>query len=184
MRMKLLAVLTATALVAGCGPSLSYKVQVDHTVNDEADLSGYRTYGWVPLSETVNVAGADINTLTSMKIAFTDALEEKGYERAGDNPEMLVALYVARRQKILSAEWGLNYSIHPTVWDGYWMERRVSVREMEEGSIVLDIIDAESGLVWSGTAQALLKPGASGEERNRRIDEAVAKLLERLPSRQ
>jgi len=181
--MKLLAVLIVATLGAGCGPSLSYNVRVDHTVGAGADFSGYRTYGWVPLSETVKAEGFDINTLASMKIAFTDALEARGHQRTGDNPDMLVALYVASGQKILSAEWGLNYAIHRPAWEGYWMERRVSIREMEEGSIVLDIVDAaEGGLVWSGTARALLKPGASGAERNRRIDEAVAKLLAGLPA--
>ena len=58
----------------------------------------------------------------------------------------------------------------------------MSAKEVSEGTLVLDILDGPSGdLFWSASASAVLKPGASGADRNKKIDEAVAKLLAKFP---
>ena len=59
--------------------------------------------------------------------------------------------------------------------DGY-------VENYDQGTLVLDIVDGRSNeLVWRGTAQARIDPSNSPEERQRRINEAVRKILDRFP---
>jgi len=170
------------AVLAGCGPTISYDVKVTHDFRVKTDYSKFSSYQWVPLVETVNVEEIKRDTLASLKIAFTDAFEARGYKRVKNNPDFIIALYVMSGGKIISSDWGYNYQWDQRSWGDYQMERRVSVKEVGEGTLVLDILDAgKKELLWSGTASAVLKPGASGADRNKKIDEAVEKLLAKFP---
>jgi hypothetical protein len=170
------------ASLAGCGPTISYDVKVTHDFRVKADYSKFNTYQWVPLSQTVDVASINRDTLVSIKIAFTDALQAKGLQRVESGPDLQVAVYVMTGGKIISTDWGYNYQWDDRSWGDYQMERRVTAKEVGEGTIVLDILDAgKKELLWSGTASAVLKPGASGADRNKKIDEAVEKLLAKYP---
>ena len=169
-------------LLAGCGPTISYDVKVQHDFRVKADYSRFSTYQWIPLSQTVDMSSIKRDTLASIKIAFTDALQARGLKRVERGPDLLVAVYVMSGGKILSTDWGYNYAWDQRSWGDYSMERRVSTKEVSEGTIVLDILDArKKELLWSGTASAVLKPGASGADRNEKIDEAVEKLLAKFP---
>ena len=89
MNMRRLLTILLVAALAGCGPTISYDVKVKHNVLVETDYSRLRTYQWVPLSQTVNAAEMDVNTLASLKIAFTDAFDAKGYMRVKGNPDFV-----------------------------------------------------------------------------------------------
>ncbi len=56
------------------------------------------------------------------------------------------------------------------------------VREYEEGSLILDVVDAKAKqLVWRGTAEAELSDNPSASDTRQRIDEAVGQVLSRFP---
>ena len=183
MRTRYLFIPVLAALLTACGPTIDYSVKVSHAPLPAASLEKLATYQWVPLSKTVDAASFDTNFLVSLKVAFTDAIEAKGYRRAKEGADLLVALYITRNGRIISSDWGWGYQWDQQAWDGYWMERRVSAKDVGEGTLVLDIFDSrKKELVWSGTALAVIRPVASGTKRNERIDEAVEKLLAKLPS--
>ncbi len=183
--MKRIWMLAAVVLLAaGCGgPSgLSKGVSVSHYTAEGADFSGMRTFSWVPLIETIASSDFPQDVLVSMKVAFTDALVARGFTQTANTPDLFVALYLSRNGRIQSTDWGYNYRWDEQSWSGYWQERRVSTREYEEGTLVLDLIDArKQELAWSGTATAVLRAAESGEARNKRIDEAVEKLFAEVP---
>jgi len=182
MNTRCLLTILLVAALAGCGPTIRYDVKVTHDFRAKIDYSSLKTYQWVPLSQTVNTADIDVNTLASLKIAFTDAFDARGYERIKGNPDFVVALYAMTGGKIISSDWGYNYGWDKRSWGDYQMERRVSTKEVGEGTLVLDILNGNQGeLLWSGSASAVLKPGASGTDRNKKIDEAVEKLLAKFP---
>jgi len=183
MRTRYLFIPVLTALLTACGPTIDYSIKVSHAPLPAASLEKLETYQWVPLSKTIDTTSFDKNFLVSMKIAFTDAIEAKGYRRAKDGADLLVALYVSKGGRIISSDWGWGYQWDQPSWDGYWMENRVSAKDIGEGTLVLDILDSrKKELVWSGTARAVILPTASGDKRNERIDEAVEKLFAKLPS--
>ena len=183
MNIRYLLIPVLAALLTACGPTIDYSIRVSHAPLPAASLEKLATYQWVPLSKTVDAAAFDTNFLVSMKIAFTNAIEEKGYRRAKEGADLLVALYVTRNGRIISSDWGWNYQWDEQAWDGYWMERRVTAKDIGEGTLVLDIFDSrKKELVWSGTARAVILPGAAAAKWNERIDEAVEKLFAKLPS--
>ena len=62
---------------------------------------------------------------------------------------------------------------------------RTYVNEWDEGTVLIDIIDARSNsLVWRGTATAELRASRDAEQAQRRLDEILTKLLERFPPQQ
>ena len=183
MSIRYLFIPVLTLLLAACGPTMDSSVKVKHSPASGASLEKLETFQWIPLRRTVDASSFDIGFLTSLKVAFTDAIEAKGYRRANEEASLLVALYLSRDGKIISSDWGLGYQWDKQAWEDYWMERKVSAKEVGEGTLMLDIFDSEKkDLVWSGTAQAMILPEASGDEMNERIDEAVAKLLATLPA--
>ena len=55
--------------------------------------------------------------------------------------------------------------------------------EYEQGTLILDIVDpASNRLIWRASAQAEVDRRASQEKRDRRLAEAVARMLARLPT--
>lgn len=61
---------------------------------------------------------------------------------------------------------------------------RTYVREYEVGTLILDGVDArEQRLVWRGTAQAELHRDLSPDALQKKINDAVHKLLARFPPR-
>jgi hypothetical protein len=56
------------------------------------------------------------------------------------------------------------------------------VDQYEQGTLILDVIDAGSNkLIWRGSAAARVVDDKTPEERTRRVNEAVEKILERFP---
>jgi hypothetical protein len=56
------------------------------------------------------------------------------------------------------------------------------VRQYEEGTLVLDIVNAKSNqLMWRGSAQAEINRQLKPEEREKRLQEAIGKILAQFP---
>ena len=54
--------------------------------------------------------------------------------------------------------------------------------EKKEGTLVLDFLDAKTkSLVWHATASGAVRPTASPEEQQQRINEVITQLLARFP---
>jgi len=66
---------------------------------------------------------------------------------------------------------------------GPFVPQTVTVeRKYDEGTLILEVVDAASGrLVWRGWAQAEVKSKADPGQREARIWEAVAKILDQFP---
>ncbi len=72
--------------------------------------------------------------------------------------------------------------LHPVApWGGY-AQTDTYVDEYEEGSLLLDMIEAETGqLMWRGSARAVISSKLTQEKRTQRINEAIGKLLASFP---
>ena len=54
--------------------------------------------------------------------------------------------------------------------------------EYDEGTLILDIVDAESRtLIWRGSARAEVSATVAPETREARVREAVRRILEQFP---
>ena len=163
------------ALTISCSPIYSVKYDYD----TKTDFASLKTYDWLPIP-----AKADIDKLNIERIknAVNSQMIAKGLRKSPDNPDFLIASHVGKKEKVRIADWGYGYGMHGRYWGGYGGPRGVDVYKYEEGSLILDFVDAKSKkLIWRGSAKAQTNTVKTPEKREKLITEAVQKILEKFP---
>lgn len=162
--------LLALGTLPGCSG-----ISVSHDYDEEVDFSGLEAYAWIEPP-----AGAGAHELSYRRVVSSaDAvLAAKGFRLDPDAPDFLVAAHLGTERKVRVTDWGYGYRHGP----GAVGVHDVDVDEYEEGTLVLDLVLADTkNLVWRGTARATVDETATPEERSERIQKAVERLLEPFP---
>jgi len=163
------------SLLAGCSTMRS---GVDY--QREAAFGDLRTFAWRETPPQGPVDPRVDNTLLGQRVraAVDRELGAKAYRQAsaGEQPDFLVGYHAVLQPKVDVRTIG--------GWYGYAGPRMTGTYEYEydEGTLLLDVIDPRTkDLLWRGSATAAVYPSDSPEKRERRIDEAVAKILAEFP---
>jgi hypothetical protein len=157
-------------LLIGCST-----ISVNHDYDPDFNFSGLRTYDLLPVP-----AKAARNELVVKRVisAIKRNLDAKGIRRDSRTPDFLVAIHGGRQTKVDVVDWGYAYGRYGR----YWGPRRVDVYEYQEGTLIIDFVDARTReLFWRGAATGVIGPYMSPEERGKIINEAVAKVLDKFP---
>ena len=161
-------VLFLLVLTLSC--SAIYDVSYDY--DSEADLTHLRTYDWLPVPEGVE---ADDLVVGRVKRATNAKLGEKGFQMDQDNPDFLIAMHVGSEEKVTYRQWGYSYS-------PYWGRGGSSRYKYQEGTLVLDFVDAKSKqLVWRGQARGFVDRKSTPKKDDKLVNEAVTKILKHFP---
>ena len=160
-------------------------MKVTSDYDTDAHFAAYRTYEWTsPSQQSTGDPRLDNPFLDSrIRGAVEKQLADKGFMKdSAGRPDLLVVYHTAVRGK-LDVTSVSNYTYGPR-W-GYYggvPGGTTYVREYDEGSLILDLIDASTRqLVWRGSAQAEIKENAGPREKQERINEAVRKIMKRFP---
>ena len=157
--------------------SAVYEVRYDY--DQRADFTGLKTYDWLPIPDKADIESLDI---TRIKTAVNAELQAKGLIMTSDNPDLLIAEHLGKKDKVKVRDWGYGYAPYGGYWGGYRGSGGVSVYEYEEGSLILDFVDAESKkMIWRGVAKAEVDDQSTPDEREKLIKEAVQKILDNFP---
>jgi hypothetical protein len=158
-------------------------VRVSTDYDPSADFTSMGSFAW--LDDRSGVAGDrdGVSGLLDRRIrsAVEAELGAKGLTRA-DRAD--AALLVAYR---LSIETKLDVdTIHTSAGYGVgWyggMASQTIVSEYEEGTLLIDLIEASSKqLVWRGTGEARVRESPSPEQREERVRQAVREILANFP---
>ncbi len=164
-----------SVLLGGCA---SMAIQADQ--DPAVSLDSYGTYAWSSLQR----APGDVRVTPALRGQIRDDIDrhlaDKGYVRVNTEADFSVIYQVTIEGETIvqtldyytGSNWKENYLAGP------------SQRRYEEGTLIIDILDGESGrLIWRGTATAEVRQRVSIEDRSARVAEAVRKVLERFPSR-
>jgi hypothetical protein len=152
------------AVAIGCS---SYRVSHDYDTG--TDLAGLETYDWMPQPPEApgSVAGHSLIE-GRVKNAVNTRLAAKGVRRDSQNPDFLIVYHVSTKDRVRVR----NYTfISDKKFETY-----------EEGTLVLDFL-APNGksLLWRGVAERTLDSNPTPEKIDKRINEAVEKILEGFP---
>jgi hypothetical protein len=171
-RLTLAAATLSALTVTACAT-----MQVSSYVERGMDVTRYRTYQWAP---------ADVQAIGDPRLDnnefFRDRIQAQVDRRLGDRgfekttaavPDLLVHYHASVAQEI-----------NPNGVD----QPNIACEDCEPyvyeaGTIVVDLVDADtSRLVWRGWAEGSID-GAIDDQTfmEHRIDEAVARIMERLP---
>jgi hypothetical protein len=151
-----------TGIVAA--PAYAAKPQIQW--NDEYDFSTAKTYQWQAPPNGVSVESADPFLHRRIVEAIEAELTKAGLTKVESNPDLLVTYYGSKENNVRlesdSFGYGFGgYGMGGWGYYGYGMAGPVStttrVVEYEEGTLVLDIVDAsDKQLVWRGTANGIM----------------------------
>ena len=167
-------VLCLLALTTQCAT-----VSVQYDYDTKADFPSLRTYDWIPTP--VNVEIGEL-VVARIKNAVNNQLEIKGLKWTSKSPDFLIAMHVTKKRKINIVNSGYGYAPYGRYWGGYWGHGGVSSYEYEEGTLILDFVDAKSNqMFWRGVAIAELADKPTPEKQEKRINKAVEKIFKQYP---
>ena len=107
-------------------------------------------------------------------------MEIMGFTQTAKSPDFLISIQGFRDIVRQGVDRGTTYRGYRGYDRTY--ERRFDVYEYEEGSLTLTIIStAGNNLIWQGIATGTIEPNRSAEDREKRTQEVVAKLLANFP---
>ena len=175
MRIVKIAVVILTGMfVVGCAT-----VSVQHDYDTTADFGAMDSYAWI---EVPSKQELDDITIRRAKNAVEEQLALKGFTISEDDPDFTIALHGKIKDKVDVVDWGYSYSRYDRYYGGYGGTRRIETYEYEEGTLLIDFVDADSGnLIWRGSGTGVLDPSASPEKREKNVNDAVAKILAKFP---
>jgi hypothetical protein len=173
---RLTAVALLATVAAGCATML-----VSSHIQRDVDFGRYRTYDWGP-ADALPTGDPRLDRNPFFKDHMQGAVE-RGLARKGltlstsGTPDLLIHYHANVTQRIDVDRIDQRY--------GYCYGNDCNVRLMdyEAGTIVLDVVDTRTNrVVWRGWAQDSLDGVIDNQDRmEKMINQAVAKMLERLP---
>lgn len=174
------AALISLVAVAGCATAMNVSSHVERGL----DFASYRSYDWGP-ADALPTGDPRLDGNPFFKDHVQGAIEKglaaRGLERspASAVPDLLIHYHANIRQRMdvnrVDREYGYCYG----------QDCPVKVFDVESGTLVLDIVDARTNrVIWRGWAQHRVEDMLENPDRMaERIDEAVSRMLQRLPAR-
>ena len=163
----------AAAILSGCA-----ELRVGSFIERGMNLNRYHTYNWSPDDQLLTGDPRLDNNSFFLERLQTDVdtrLAAKGFERTTSAvPDLLLHYHASIWQQLDASaldqkKYGLCADCQPSLYDA--------------GTLLLDFVDARTNkLVWRGWAEGGLDNAIDNQERmEKRIDQAVTKILQRLP---
>jgi hypothetical protein len=167
----------AGLLVTGCAATMTVSSHVRHDI----DFTQYRTYDWGP-PDALPTGDPRLDQNPFFKDHLQGAVERglaaRGFKLStSGTPDLLIHYHASITNRINVAGADARFG------DCYDEDCRAWASEYEAGTIILDIVDPRTNqVIWRGWAQASVEGMLDDPDRmQRRIDEAVTRMLARLP---
>ncbi len=178
-------VLAALLLMVLCG---CWTLSVNSDYDPAFDFSGFRTWNWLtgPQAATVDPRLPTGLVEERIRTSLVRHLAARGFQRSASvKPDFRVGFHAAVEDKVSVQTVNRAAGYGPGWGAGRGIVRSDTyVREYAQGTLILDIVDSSTDrLVWRGSAQAEVYSYSTPEQREARIDDAVAQILERFPPR-
>lgn len=181
MKQTWLLMLTAIILMAGCSA-----VQVNQDYDPATDFQSMTVYDWMTATQEKTGDLRIDNPLRDARIraAVERHLQEKGYLKTAEkDPTFLVSYQYVLRQRVESDNSGIGFGIGSYGrHGGIAIGTGNSVREYDQGSLVIDFVDPTSKtLLWRGSGDQRFQEYDDPEKTSRDIDTLVNKILSQFP---
>ena len=180
MQSLLRALVPAALLALGCA---GLPVETDY--DPSFDFGGYRGFAWLtekhPITGDVRLDNPLLHE--RLREAIQQTLTAAGFEQVeAGSADFRVGYHLSLQRRLDVSTLNSHYGYGPGAnrW-GYGPPGTV-VTEYEEGTLVIDVVDARSDrLVWRGSAYGRVRESSTPEERQQRVHRVVAGILERFP---
>jgi len=174
------------ALFSGLVLTACNSVSVKSDYDPAFDFAGLKTWAWLKPIKTLTPDQAHDDRLASERIrkAVEAGFESKGYPQAqaGATPTFYVVAHAIVQRRVDTDYVYRTYGYHAHGWGGGVGYAEPVTYTYNEGTLVIDVLrGADKELVWTGAASAVVDNDVTPEQREKRIREAVTKLLAGFP---
>jgi hypothetical protein len=168
-RIRLAGLFTLALALTGCASS-----EVNSYIARGVDLRAPQTYNWaLPDARSTGDPRLDNNRFFQehVQAAVEAQLADRGFEKT-DSPDLIVRYHASVTQDIANPE-----AEERDNCEEYWPE------VYDQGTLSIDLVDARTDrLVWRGWAKGSIDGVIDDQEwMERRIDEAVSRIMRSLP---
>ncbi|HND90084.1 MAG TPA: DUF4136 domain-containing protein, partial [Saprospiraceae bacterium] len=174
------AALLLVGLLSGCSSSM----KVYHEEEPGANLFQYYSYKWLPNNGVLPGDPAQYriadDTESKIRTAVDLHMQHCGYRICDSGPDLVLHYHVVVKNRVYyQRDWTCDETQHEGASHAYC--QRVKPVYFQEGTLILDFIDGETGnQVWRGVAVGIME-GLNTAEVDRRIEEAVRQIFRRYP---
>lgn len=167
----------ASILLASC---VTQEAIVGSEYSPENQPDQFRSYSWLKEADTGDTLSNNLAIIQTIQGAIDQDLGESGFTKTSKSDFKLAMLIVDRDQ-------GINYTLDRYFGDSLRGADIGSVpslpgKSLEQGTMVLDAIDAKSGkVIWRGTAVTDINRNNSPDVRKDKIEWIVSELLKSFP---
>jgi hypothetical protein len=184
MSVKRCAPLALSAVLAAAGIASAMEVETRH--DPDADFTAYRTFDHLPRQPAPErgpfAPGTDYDR--RLRDIIERRLEGRGFQAVDADPDFLVAYSLGREERLDTSGGRREITRGVSI---AWEEGEL-VRASTEGTLVIEILDAESREpVWIGWATEVIDDPdrllQEPERLMRKIDKAVRRVVRRFPPR-
>jgi len=175
-------------VLSGCGSGISVQSDWDRGV----DFSAFSTFA--VLDEATGVGGLDQLTQNRIKTSIASTLTAKGMRQveSAEDAHAAVGWQVTTEERSSLQTVSTGWSGYGWNWNRGWhgstmgtgmTTSRTTETRYEVGTLIIALVDVERDeMIFVGQGSKTLSSGnQSPEESQKRIDEAVAKILEDFP---
>ncbi|NVJ10818.1 DUF4136 domain-containing protein [Myxococcus sp. AM001] len=195
--MRLLFRITPVLLGLALAACSGIRVNTNYDPSAVERIEDFRRYAWLPQPQGKDARVYNDIVDVRVRMAVDQELKARGYQKVdmGADPDFFVGWQGAIDTKVsidtVDSFYGYPWGPYWSPWSSFYGPYgypygmggpRTYVREYDVGTLILDGVDArEQRLVWRGTAQAELHRDLSPDELQKKINDAVHKLLSRFP---
>jgi len=159
--------------------SYSRPYDVTYDYDKQFNFAEIKTFAWMQVPEKASI---DSFAVQRVKNAVNAQLKEKGFTMTTSNPDFLIAEHLGKKDKVQVDSWGYGYGARGAYWGGGYGGAGVSTYEYQEGSLILDFVNAKTKqLIWRGSAKAEVQNIRTPEKSEKVINKAVKMILKKFP---
>ena len=192
-RRNLPLIVAVTSLCAGTAVLMAAKIEVDVQHNPKANFAAIASYTWLPSPPPTTEAApgtmrdplAVQRELDPIIVGAVDAqLQKRGIQKRATGGDVQVVYYLSHGASINAHTLGSYYAYAADfyVYLPPGGGQTTSVRVIEEGSLVIDVVD-DARAIWRGTASAQINRENDDAKRYKLVRDAVKKLFDRWPKK-
>ena len=163
-------------LVLGSGFPLA-KAGVEVEWDRKVDFSGFKTYAWMKGTEAPS-------PLTEKRIhtAVEDELKARSLTLAEEAPDFQIVTHASSSTSERLDVNGFGYAGYGyTQWQDFG-PAVMNIRDSSHGTLVVDILDGESGrLIWRGVASENLGIDSNPEKVGKKVFSLVKQMFRKFP---
>jgi hypothetical protein len=176
--MRFLGMLMMSLLLSGCAGN----VVLDY--NAHARFDSYQSWAF---AATGQERGSEIVSLdgTRVRAAVNRAFKSRNMAQVErDEADLLVTWQIVEEERLERQGFGLGLGFGSGNF-GWGISSAPPVREIEEGKLVVELVDTSTNeVVWRAASRRYLNESQSPETRRKLIDEVVAEMFSRYPPEQ